>query len=273
MSPRRTQPLILCYHAVSEAWPAALAIPPDALERQLQMFLRGGFRPLTFLEALKYTGSERTMAVTFDDAFRSVYELALPILAGLGVPGTVFAPTAHIGQVPPRGWDGTSHWLDSDWAAELTQSSWDELRALVVAGWEVGSHTRDHPHLPMLDDADLVEELEASRRDLEEKLGAPCRSLAYPYGESDQRVRDAAREAGYEAATALSDRLPLHSAAVDEFRWPRLAIYRGDSGWRLEAKTRLFRGSPRGWNAMQSLRRRRSARASANGGHAANRGS
>ena len=53
------------------------------------------------------------LAVTFDDAYRSVGELAVPVLAELGVPATVFAPTAFVGDPEPRGWEGTDEWAST----------------------------------------------------------------------------------------------------------------------------------------------------------------
>ena len=75
------------------------------------------------------------------------------------------------------------------------RDGWNQLAALADEGWEVGSHTIAHQHLPTLSDAELEEELRGSRLQLEAALGSPCRSLAYPYGEVDARVEQAAGEA------------------------------------------------------------------------------
>ncbi|MGH2796418.1 MAG: polysaccharide deacetylase family protein [Solirubrobacterales bacterium] len=223
--------LILCYHAVSERWHAPLSITPRALESQLEFLIRRGYRGATFREAI-LTPGPKTLAVTFDDGYRSVTELARPILSGLGLPATVFVPTAFAGTPKPTAWPGTDHWLGGEHEHELAPMSWEELRALAGQGWEVGSHTRTHPHLTRLDDAGLHAELEGSRSDCERHLGLPCRSLAYPYGDHDERVVAAAARAGYETAGTLPGR--LH--APSPLRWPRVGIYNVDRGLRFRLK-------------------------------------
>ena len=110
---------------------------------------------------------------------------------------------------------------------------WDELRDLVARGFEIGSHTVSHPHLPQLSDAELDTELLYSRLCCEDELGVPCRYLAYPYGEHDERVRAAARRAGYTAAFALHEPGPQD----DPFALPRVDLYRGDSRVTATVKT------------------------------------
>ena len=93
--------LILCYHAVSSRWPAALAIAPEHLESHVALLAKRGYRGVTFGEAVAGPDAPKAVAITFDDAFRSVIELALPILSRAGFPATVFAPTAFIGTEEP----------------------------------------------------------------------------------------------------------------------------------------------------------------------------
>ena len=80
--------------------------------------------------------------------------------------------------------------VDTRWESELAVMGWGELARLAEVGWEIGSHTRTHPGLPRLDDEPLRDELEGSRAEVEEHLGRPCRSLAYPYGDLDGRVAE-----------------------------------------------------------------------------------
>lgn len=83
----------------------------------------------------------------------------------------------------------------------------DGVRELARQGVEIGSHTRRHPILPTLDDTALEDELVGSRRALIELCGA-CPGLAYPNGDSDERVQAAARAAGYDYAIAVTPQRP-----------------------------------------------------------------
>ena len=86
----------LCYHATSPAWPNELSVEPDALARQVRMLLDRGYAPVRFADLLAGARGRR-VAVTFDDAYRSTYELAWPALRELGVPATVYAPVDFVG--------------------------------------------------------------------------------------------------------------------------------------------------------------------------------
>ena len=224
--------LVLCYHAVSPDWEADLSVRPDALDRQLGMLRRRGYRGATFSRALTEPPARRTAAITFDDAYRSVMDLARPILERHGFPGTVYVPTAHAGAERPMSWPGIDHWIGTPHEHELTPMSWDELRELANAGWEIGSHTRTHPHLTQLGDEEMARELGDSRTEVEEALGLPCDTIAYPYGDVDGRVTAAARAAGYRHAAALPGR--WHSPRPLE--WPRVGVYQADSPFRFRLK-------------------------------------
>jgi peptidoglycan/xylan/chitin deacetylase (PgdA/CDA1 family) len=224
--------LVLCYHALSDSWPAALSTTPERFEAQIALLLERGYTPTTFEQAVATPPSQRTMAVTFDDAYRSVLERAHPIMERLGVPGTVFVPTDFAGTPEPMRWPGIDQWLGGPHEQELLCLGWDELRDLASAGWEIGSHTCSHPHLTELDDEPLHRELADSKAACEEALRRPCGSIAYPYGDLDERVSAAARRAGYVFGAAL----PKRFGSADPLDWPRVGIYHRDDLSRFKLK-------------------------------------
>ena len=211
--------MVLCYHAISSTWPDVLAVAPAAFERQLRWLIRLGYRPVDAATAV--AGRGRGLHVTFDDAYRNVVE-ALPVLERYGVPATVFACSGYAESgraldVPELVDRIRGH------EAEAATMDWQALRELAERGVEIGSHTVSHAHLTRLGDAELQRELVESRERLEDELGQPCRWLAYPFGEHDDRVQAAAARAGYEAAFAL------RSAVRTRWTLPRIDLYRGDS--------------------------------------------
>jgi peptidoglycan/xylan/chitin deacetylase (PgdA/CDA1 family) len=223
--------LVLCYHAVSGEWPSSLAVSPERLREQLGRLLAAGYEGATFSQVARGDAPRRALAVTFDDGYRSNLELGLPVLRELGLPATVFVPTAHVGSERPMSWPGIEQWVGTEHEGELIPLSWGELRELQGHGWEVGSHTVTHPHLPALDDESLARELSVSKADCERELGTACATLAYPYGDHDDRVATAASEAGYQAAAMLA------MGPESAFRWPRVGVYPPDSRTRFAVKT------------------------------------
>jgi peptidoglycan/xylan/chitin deacetylase (PgdA/CDA1 family) len=224
--------LILCYHGISDTWPSPGAIPIERLERQVSYLLGRGYSGTTFSEAVLSRPRGKTVAVTFDDGYRSIGEQALPLLSRLGLPATLFVPTNWVGRDAPMAWKNIDRWVGGEHESELMPLSWAEITSLSNAGWEIGSHTRSHPDLTTLGDEALHVELAGSRADLEQRLGRPCRSIAYPYGFVDARVVQAAERAGYQAGAAL----PLRIRGKRALEWPRVGVYSNDSDARFVAK-------------------------------------
>jgi peptidoglycan/xylan/chitin deacetylase (PgdA/CDA1 family) len=233
-SRRRSEDVVvLCYHGISPTWKSDLSVPPDSLAQQVEALLGKGYRGATFQDAIFSREFPKTFAITFDDAYISVFEHALPILSRAGVPATVFVPTSFPDSKNPMSWPGIEKWVDTPDAAELTCMTWEQLRELRRQGWEVGSHTCTHPHLTTLDDSALADELRLSRLMCEERLEAPCLSIAYPYGDVDARVAAAAQAAGYR----LGATLPAGFHVPTPLRWPRVGMYGGDSELEFRLKT------------------------------------
>lgn len=99
-------------------------------------------------------------------------------------------------------------WLDEMTAAsDLRTGSlhqilgWQELRQLASAGATLAAHSRNHPRLDRLSDAELADEVAGSRRELDTNLGMPSPPIfAYPDGAHDERVLQAVAAAGYRVA-------------------------------------------------------------------------
>jgi peptidoglycan/xylan/chitin deacetylase (PgdA/CDA1 family) len=188
------RPVVLAYHGVGSADgdDARLLISLEHLESQIRYLQRRGYRFLTAEELIDEAPPDRGTAVlTFDDGFRSWLTDVAPLLRRLGVRGTFY--------VSP-GLFGKQHWRLAGDAGRLLEE--DEARALAEEGTELGSHTISHPDLRLLGGRELAYELQESKTAVEQLTGRPCRTLAYPYGLYDERVTEAAREAGYELAFA-----------------------------------------------------------------------
>lgn len=171
----------LLYHAVGDALPDdpyGIDIREDLFARHIDALAAPG-AGLT-VGPFEAPGPEGLLSITFDDGFRSVLTAAAPVLVERGLPFTVFVTTGFVRGASPL---------------YLRPPELKSLRAL--PGVSVGSHGATHRRLDALSDADLREELTASKRYLEDLLGQAVTALSYPHGGVDRRVRDAAERAGY----------------------------------------------------------------------------
>lgn len=182
LGPRKPKLTILYYHAV----PAALA---GAFERQMA-YLR---REANLVDA-DWDGplawDRPNVAVTFDDAFRSVRENGLPALLRHKIPVTIYVPTGWLGRSP--GW--TMESAGDREEVVMTAAEIQQLPGEIVA---IGSHTVDHPRLTRLSDIDVQRQFTESRDTLRQLFGRDADTLAFPYGDHDARVIDLARKAGF----------------------------------------------------------------------------
>jgi peptidoglycan/xylan/chitin deacetylase (PgdA/CDA1 family) len=218
-------PVVLCYHAISTSWSSPLSVTPGKLGAQVRFLLRRGYEARTLARAMDEPARGKAFVITFDDAYRSVREQALPVLAELGVPASLFVATEIVDRrglmtemIPiPKAWVGPTE--------DMRAMSWDEVRSLAAAGWEVGSHTCSHPFLTEVDGERLRLELERSKEICESQLQAPCISFAYPFGAYDDLAMEAVGRAGYRQAVTLEQHVldPLHGRGRLDV--PREGIY------------------------------------------------
>jgi peptidoglycan/xylan/chitin deacetylase (PgdA/CDA1 family) len=160
---------------------ALFSISPELFRRHM-LYLSSwqGGRIVTF-GGNSTIGTGCRVAITFDDGYLDNLEVAAPILCELGLPFTVFV---------------TSEFVRNCKAGFLSPTSLRDLASL--PGAQIGAHGANHVALTQCDDATLRNELKSSRQYLEDVLGREIRSLAYPFGAANRRVRDAALAEGYQ---------------------------------------------------------------------------
>ena len=169
--------------------PARLTVSPDHLRSQLRLLQRLGLRFETVEQLIAGGGRRRRAAVTFDDGLRNNLTVATPLLQELNIRATFY--------VCPGLW-GEQHEDISGPAGRLLTE--DEAAAMHSEGMELGAHSLTHRDLRGLGDEELRRDLAACKEQIEAITGAPCRTLAYPFGLYDSRVERAAAQAGYEVA-------------------------------------------------------------------------
>jgi peptidoglycan/xylan/chitin deacetylase (PgdA/CDA1 family) len=213
---------VLMYHSVA-AQPDPrvhdLSVHPDAFDDQLDALTEAGFTTMTFaaVRAGLTGGRElpaRPVVLTFDDGYADFHREALPRLVAHRATATLFVTT---------GWLADAGRYASGCPLDDTLT-WEQVSDVDDAGIEIGAHSHSHPQLDQLPDQVLREELTTSRQLLEDRLGCRVTSLAYPYGYSSRGVRQAAAEAGYESAAAVTN--TAADVRGDAFTVPRLTVRR-----------------------------------------------
>jgi peptidoglycan/xylan/chitin deacetylase (PgdA/CDA1 family) len=180
------EPVVMTYHAVR---------PEDVpnFERQMQHLSRRTTR--VFPDDRRPPNGRPPVAVTFDDAFQSVFDNALPVMARHGIPATIFTPTGYLGCA--------AGWIERGGVANPPAVvSEDVLASANRTRVRFASHTVSHPHLASLDRGVLRYELAQSKRALEGLIGEPVTMLSLPYGSCSPPVLEEARAAGYERVFA-----------------------------------------------------------------------
>jgi peptidoglycan/xylan/chitin deacetylase (PgdA/CDA1 family) len=192
-------PVILMYHAVGRPDERAgwYIVPVRRFARHMGWLAARRYRILSLGELLEYRRRfelppPRSVVITFDDGYADNYELGYPALRARGFRATFFLVSGCLG--------GRNAWDKSGELAERPLVSWRSAQELLAGGMEIGCHTRSHPALPELTSTGMAEEIAGSRKELEEGLGEPVRTFAYPFGRLDAATTMAVDQAGFTAA-------------------------------------------------------------------------
>ncbi|MFI6498800.1 polysaccharide deacetylase family protein [Nonomuraea typhae] len=215
---------ILMYHSVTDRPNDAtrpLAVRPGDFAEQLACLADGGYTPMTFADLVaavnQHQVPDKAVVITFDDGYADFHSQALPVLDRHRFPATIFVTT---GWLADAGKDSAGRPLDD-------MLSWGQAREAAASGIEIGGHSHSHPQLDQLPDDELRQELRRNKGLLEERLGAPVATMAYPYGYSSARVRREVRKAGYFAACAVGN--AVAADRHDMLAVPRLTVARRTS--------------------------------------------
>lgn len=218
---------ILMYHQVSPRPHPAFrkyTVAPKAFAAQMAWLARAGYATIT-LDALlahragRGTLPPRPVVITFDDGFQECADHATEILQAHGFEAIFYLVAGLAGS--------SSRWLGGELATEFPLLDWPTARRLELAGFQCGAHSMSHPRLAELSPAACREELQQSRRILEDQLGHEVMDLAYPFGSFNVAVRTIAAETGYRSACSV--RIGLSAADDDPLALHRVPVTGHDS--------------------------------------------
>lgn len=189
---------ILCYHRFGDGCDSPLCVSAQLFDNQMRYLRNNGYRVITpeqLLAFLEYQQPlpKKAVMITIDDGYRSVYDIAYPILKKYGYSATLFVYTNYVG-------------------VSSKAITWKQLRELKSNGFTIGSHTIMHSDLSKPGEHETKEtyeqrmhrELFDSKRIIDKKLNQNTFFFAYPFGRANAKAIAAARQAGYRMAVTVN---------------------------------------------------------------------
>lgn len=229
----RATAVVLLYHHVSDETPRSTSVSPQRFREHLEHLAEHEFNvwPLPRLLAALQRGEPippRTVAITFDDAYASVYDTAWPMLREQGWPFTVFVSTQYID-------DRLGNYM-----------RWSQLREIERAGATLANHSRNHPSMaqPQPEEsrrdwlARLRAEIEDAQARLEAEAQSPARIFAWPYGEYSPPAQALLSELGFIGMAQQSGALGPGSDFTALPRYPMAFGFDDLEQFALKARTR-----------------------------------
>ena len=184
---------------------AKYAVGINDFREQMQFLKHSGKPGINISQML--SGTANGVALTFDDGCETDLITAAPLLEEFGFQATFYVT---VGFLRKRGF-----------------LSRPQLRELAETGLEIGCHSMTHPYLTDLPDGALQNEIAGAKKELEDVVGRSVDHFSCPGGRWDERVVQAARQAGY--ASMATSQIGLNSSHTDPFALRRVAVTQGVS--------------------------------------------
>jgi peptidoglycan/xylan/chitin deacetylase (PgdA/CDA1 family) len=212
---------ILCYHNLNPTVRGSMNMTPAKFESQVKWLKDNGFSIIPLKDAVEYLQGKRdslpakSVVITADDGWQSVYTYMYPLVRKYNIPVTLF--------IYPETISNGKHAL-----------TWDELKELKQSGYfDIQGHTYSHQnfkqekkHLSAASYENFVKnELVNSKKILEDKLDIKVTLLAWPFGIYDSYLEEQAKNAGY--AIALSIDAKTANRSYRPMAQPRFMIVDG----------------------------------------------
>jgi peptidoglycan/xylan/chitin deacetylase (PgdA/CDA1 family) len=250
LAPRPSVP-ILMYHSISDdpepGVPAyyKTCTRPAVFRQHMQFLADNGYRTITVDQLLAWLNNpqcpafdpQRSVVLTFDDAYRDFYTEAFPVMAKYGFSAAVFVSTAFIGDTRRQFGASSS---DHHSITSKDCMTWGEIDELLGKGIQFGSHTVNHPRLVDLPWDQVETELRESKWQLENRLGQSVKAFSYPFAYPQTqpdfvlKLKKSLATAGYDCCFTTG--LGCTSCADDAFELKRVPVNTLDDGELLESK-------------------------------------
>ncbi len=205
---------IMMYHRVSLADESPMnTVSPKNFTKQMDFLRRNGYQVITVDDLIQGTKARKrfphkTVVITFDDGYEDNYKNAFPVLKEHHFSAAIFLISDYLGVNP-------------------NLLTWDQVKEMSQNGITFGSHTRHHVYLPEESEEQLKDEIQGSKRVIEERLGEPVHYFAYPSGGFSEHIKSLVAMAGYRAAFSTNRGYDRYN--IDLYELSRIRINNWDS--------------------------------------------
>ncbi|MDD3774131.1 MAG: polysaccharide deacetylase family protein [Patescibacteria group bacterium] len=203
---------IYMYHHIQDTDPDGdqllygLSLSISSFQEQMNYLKNNNYKTLTLTEMLDHPLA-KSVVLTFDDGYIDIYQKAYPIMQKVGYRGVIFVIT--------------------DLVSTPGYMSWEELKELKNAGWEMGSHTLSHPSLETLDFDSATNQIASSKKIIEKTLQTKVNFFCYPAGKYNQETIKILKSADY--IGAVTTQYGLENSRNNIFELERIRINGGAS--------------------------------------------
>jgi peptidoglycan/xylan/chitin deacetylase (PgdA/CDA1 family) len=231
--------VVLMYHALSDKRHAnwKWEVTRANFAAQLDYLRQHAIDVFPVSRLLEPDCPSRGVVITFDDGYANNMAAA-ELLRAKGMTASWYVSSQFIG--------GHNAWANQT-DPRLPMLSRGDLNTLAEWGMEIGAHSRSHCDLPRQSADRVVDEVRGSKQDLEDILGRPVESFAYPFGRHNDEIVAATRAAGYR--TACTTRSGWYRPSEDKLLIRRVTIY-GADGLGEFARKIAFADNDVGWRRM-----------------------
>jgi peptidoglycan/xylan/chitin deacetylase (PgdA/CDA1 family) len=160
-----------------------LSVTPEELDHQLTLFQSLGYHAMSMADLAAGKGDDHAIVFTFDDGYEDFYTNAYPIFKKHGWTATLYVISGKIG---------------GDYL------TWDQIRELHSAGFEIGAHTVNHRNLSTLTETQQKIEIIQSKQDIEHQINVPVDTFAYPSGQYNATTVKIVQDAGFTTAVTTA---------------------------------------------------------------------